>query len=84
MSSADATSASERSNSAKLLAAVDQVMRADPRHSPRARQLRHPQAPPVEAWLARYPQKVPLAELTADVSERQEERDALVGPGKEA
>jgi phosphorylase kinase alpha/beta subunit len=35
-------------------------------------------------WTADYKDKVPLTELTADVSERQEERDALARPGEEA
>jgi phosphorylase kinase alpha/beta subunit len=35
-------------------------------------------------WTADYKDKVPLAELTADVSEHQEERDALARPGEEA
>jgi hypothetical protein len=35
-------------------------------------------------WTANYKDKVPAAHLTADVSERQEERDALARPGEEA
>jgi glycosyl hydrolase family 15 len=35
-------------------------------------------------WTADYKEKVPLAERTADVSDRQEERDALAKPGEEA
>jgi phosphorylase kinase alpha/beta subunit len=35
-------------------------------------------------WTADYKDKVPLTELTADVSEHQEQRDALARPGEEA
>jgi phosphorylase kinase alpha/beta subunit len=35
-------------------------------------------------WTADYQDKVPSTELTADVSERQEQRDALARPGEEA
>jgi phosphorylase kinase alpha/beta subunit len=35
-------------------------------------------------WTADYKEKLPAEELTADVSERQEERDALARPGEEA
>jgi len=35
-------------------------------------------------WTADYKDKVPAGELTADVSEHQEERDALARPGEEA
>ena len=35
-------------------------------------------------WTADYKDKLPPEELTADVSERQEERDALARPGEEA
>jgi phosphorylase kinase alpha/beta subunit len=35
-------------------------------------------------WTADYKDKLPQEELTADVSERQEERDALAKPGEEA
>jgi hypothetical protein len=35
-------------------------------------------------WTADYKDKMPASQLTADVSERQEERDALARPGEEA
>ncbi len=35
-------------------------------------------------WTADYKEKLPAEELTADVSERQEARDALARPGEEA
>jgi hypothetical protein len=35
-------------------------------------------------WTGDYKEKMPASQLTADVSERQEERDALARPGQEA